>query len=117
MLIKSRKQVQSLYTIYTHHQRRKVCQPSIGDIAIKSKRAVKRNTNINMVHNARTEYREFRTSNSKINLFMFRKPRAHKHKRAILKKKKKKARIKNHSKCWYSQASSLRSLKDSEINK
>lgn len=71
---------------------------SIGDIAIKRKRAVKRNTNINMAHNARTEYREFGISNSKINLFMLRKPRVYKHKRAI-----KKARIRNHSKCWYSQ--------------
>lgn len=78
------------YTIYTHHQPRKVCQPSIGDTAIKRKRAVKKNTNINMAHNARTEYREFRISNSKINLFMLRKPRVHKHKRAIKKSKNQK---------------------------
>lgn len=62
----------------------------LGDIAIKRKRAVKRNTNINMAHNARTEYREFRISNSKINLFMLRKRQVHKHKRVIKKSKNQK---------------------------
>lgn len=36
-----------------------------------------------MAYNAKTKYREFRISNSKINLFRLRKPQVHKHKRVI----------------------------------